>query len=131
MLRASVREAKARAGVVVMLGHDGLARFERGLVRVEDVVVEPPPEDEAAEDGGTEVGPGAGGDAVEVEEAPPSLSKALRKKPDQMAVITEDLIKLLDGIGNGYRHGRHPDPKHSRQIAMMLRKVADELELSA
>ena len=35
-------EAKARAGVMVMLGHDGLARFERGLVRAEDAVAEPP-----------------------------------------------------------------------------------------
>ena len=41
-------------------------------------------------------------------EAPPSLSKAARKKPEQMAVLTEDLIKLLDGIGAGYRRGRHP-----------------------
>lgn len=35
-------EVKARAGVMVLLGHDGLARFERGLVRAEDAVVEPP-----------------------------------------------------------------------------------------
>ncbi|QBX38441.1 chromosome partitioning protein ParB [Brevundimonas sp. S30B] len=31
-------EVKARAGVMVLPGHDGLARFERGLVRPEDVV---------------------------------------------------------------------------------------------
>lgn len=67
--------------------------------------------------------------SVRLMDPPPSLSKASRKKPEQMAVITEDLIKLLDGIGNGYRHGRHPDARHSKQIAMMLRKVADELEL--
>ncbi|MBB5746576.1 ParB/RepB/Spo0J family partition protein [Brevundimonas variabilis] len=35
-------DAKARAGVMVTLGHDGLARFERGLVRAEDVVADPP-----------------------------------------------------------------------------------------
>ena len=62
-------------------------------------------------------------------EAPPSLSKASRKKPEQMVVIVEDLIKLLDGIGNGYRHGRYPDAKHSAKIAQLLRTVADELEL--
>ena len=49
-------EARARAGVMVMLGHDGLARFERGLVRAEDAVAvaePPPPFDEAvAEDAG-------------------------------------------------------------------------------
>ncbi|MGH7028079.1 ParB/RepB/Spo0J family partition protein [Brevundimonas sp.] len=36
-------EAKARAGVMVMLGHDGLARFERGLVRAEDAAIALPP----------------------------------------------------------------------------------------
>lgn len=35
-------EAKARAGVMVLLGHDGLARFERGLVRAEDARADPP-----------------------------------------------------------------------------------------
>lgn len=62
-------------------------------------------------------------------DAPPSLSKAQRKKPEQMAVIVEDLIKMLDGIGNGYRHGRHPDNRTSAKVASVLRAVADELEL--
>ena len=65
--------------------------------------------------------------SVRLLEPPPSLSKASRKKPEQMAVITEDLIKLLDGIGNGYSHGRHPDQKSYKQIAMMLSNVAYEL----
>ena len=34
----ALAEARARAGLVVMLGHDGLARFERGLVRAEDAI---------------------------------------------------------------------------------------------
>ena len=67
--------------------------------------------------------------SVRLLEAPPSLSKASRRKPDQMAVVVEDLIKLLDGVGNGYRHGRHPDAKHAAKIAQVLRAVADELEL--
>lgn len=62
-------------------------------------------------------------------ETPPSLSKASRKRPEQLAVLTEDLIKLLDGIGAGYRRGRHPDAKHAQRIAQVLRAVADELEL--
>jgi len=41
-------EAKARAGVMVLLGYDGLARFERGLVRAEDAANEPPPWEEEA-----------------------------------------------------------------------------------
>ncbi len=67
--------------------------------------------------------------SVRLIDPPPSLSKASRKKPEELEVITEDLIKLLDGIGNGYRHARHPDQKHAHKIAEMLRAVADELEL--
>ena len=67
--------------------------------------------------------------SIRLLETPPSLSKASRKNPEQMAVIVEDLIKMLDGIGNGYRRGRHPDPKIAGKVASVLRAVADELEL--
>jgi CspA family cold shock protein len=62
-------------------------------------------------------------------EAPPSLSKAQRKSTEQMTVIVEDLIKTLDSIGNGYRRGRHPEPRAAAKLASVLRAVADELEL--
>ena len=45
------------------------------------------------------------------------------------AVICEDLIKMLDKMGNGYRHGRHSDSRTAGAVAKMLRAVADELEL--
>jgi CspA family cold shock protein len=67
--------------------------------------------------------------SVRLLEAPPSLSKASRKSAEQMAIILEDLIKMLDGIGNGYRRGRYPDPKVAGNTASVLRAVADELEL--
>ncbi len=67
--------------------------------------------------------------SVRLVEAPPSLSKALRKKPEEMVVITEDLIKLLESLGATYRRGRHPDSKHSAKVAQVLRSVADELDL--
>lgn len=67
--------------------------------------------------------------SLRILDAPPSLSKAQRKSPDTMAVIVEDLIKMLDQIGNGYRHHRHPDAKHAAKTAAVLRAVADELEL--
>ena len=67
--------------------------------------------------------------SVQLVELPPSLSKASRKKPEQLAVMFEDLIKVLDALGNGYRHGRHPDTKHAQKTAQVLRAVADELEL--
>lgn len=54
-------DARARAGVLVTLGHDGLARFERGLVRAEDVVADPPSPWEADGTGDDETtDPGAG-----------------------------------------------------------------------
>ena len=62
-------------------------------------------------------------------ETPPSLSKAHRKPPEQMTVIVEDLIKMLDGVGNAYRRGRHPDGRTGSKVATVLRAVADELEL--
>lgn len=67
--------------------------------------------------------------SLELIEQPVSLSKASRKKPEQMAMIVEDCIKMLDGIGNGYRRGRYPDSRTGAKIAQVLRAVADELEL--
>jgi len=61
-------------------------------------------------------------------EAPPSVAKATRKPADDMAVITEDLIKLLDGISNGLRRGRYPEKKHATKVAAVLRAVADDLD---
>ncbi len=70
---------------------------------------------------------------VRVLDAPASVSrnqsKAQRKKPEEMVPIVEDLIRVLDGVGETYRHGRHPDAKHARPTAKLLRALADELEL--
>jgi cold shock protein len=66
---------------------------------------------------------------VRVLDAPPSVSKAMRKKPADMVNIVEDLIRLLEGLERGYRGGRHPDPKAARPTAKLLRALADELEL--
>jgi CspA family cold shock protein len=70
---------------------------------------------------------------VRILEAPASVSRAQqharRKKPEEMVGIVEDLIRLLDGVGEGYRHGRHPDARTARPTAKLLRALADELEL--
>jgi len=58
----------------------------------------------------------------------PSLAKFKRKPADDMAVIVEDLVKVLDGIGSNLKRGRYPESAQSRKIAAMLRKVADELD---
>lgn len=66
--------------------------------------------------------------SVRVLEAPPSLVKMSRKPADDMAIIVEDLVKLLDSIGGGLKRGRYPDAVHGKKIAAMLRKVAEELD---
>lgn len=66
--------------------------------------------------------------SVRVLESPPSLAKMSRKPADDMAVIVEDLVKVLDGIGSNLKRGRYPESSHSRKIAAMLRKVADDLD---
>ena len=58
----------------------------------------------------------------------PSLAKAQRKPPDELAVIVEDLIKLLDGVSDALHRARHPDRAQSRKVATVLRAVADDLE---
>ena len=46
-----------------------------------------------------------------------------------MVPIVEDLIRVLDGVGEAYRHGRHPDSRTAKPVAKLLRALADELEL--
>ena len=67
--------------------------------------------------------------SVRVLDAPPSLAKMSRKPADDMAIIVEDLVKLLDGIGSNLKRGRYPDSAHGHKIAAMLRKVAEELDV--
>jgi CspA family cold shock protein len=64
--------------------------------------------------------------SVRVLEAPPSLVKLRRRPADDMAVIIEDLVKHLDGIGHDLKDGRYP--KNTRLTVAMLRKVADDLD---
>ena len=66
---------------------------------------------------------------VRLLDPPPSVSKALRKDPEDMVRIVEDLIRVLDRIQQGYRHGRHPEQRTANQTAALLRALADELEL--
>ncbi|MBF0671925.1 MAG: cold shock domain-containing protein [Salinibacterium sp.] len=66
--------------------------------------------------------------SVRVLEAPVSLTRMTRKPADDMAIIIEDLVKLLDGIGANLKRGRYPEKSHGAKIAAMLRKVADELD---
>ena len=58
--------------------------------------------------------------------------EAQRKKPEDMATIVEDLIRLLDDVGEAYRRGRHPDATRrqaDRQAAARARRRAGALGL--
>ncbi len=55
-------------------------------------------------------------------------ANARRKTPEEMATIVEDLVVLLDGVGESYRRGRHPEPRTAAPTAKLLRALADELE---
>ncbi|GAA5155316.1 cold-shock protein [Nocardioides marinquilinus] len=70
---------------------------------------------------------------VRVLDAPASVTRnqaqARRKRPDEMVPIVEDLIRVLDGVGETYRRGRHPERTSARPVAKLLRALADELEL--
>lgn len=61
-------------------------------------------------------------------EPTPSVTRARRPKPDAMAGMVEDLIRLLDDAQTGLRQGRYPDRTHSQKIATVLRAVAENFE---
>jgi cold shock protein len=66
--------------------------------------------------------------SARVVEQAPTLSRINRRNADDMAVIVEDLVKLLDGIGANLRRGRYPEQSHGKKVAAVLRRVADDLE---
>lgn len=71
---------------------------------------------------------GAQAMTVRILDAPPSLVKMSRKPADEMAVIVEDLIRLLDNIGGGLKRGKYPESANGKKIASLLRKLAEELD---
>ena len=70
---------------------------------------------------------------VRVIDAPASVARnqrnAQRKQPEAMVTIVEDLIKMLEGVEETYRRGRHPEPRAAKPTAQLLRALASELEL--
>ncbi|MHA3682888.1 cold-shock protein [Leucobacter sp. HY1910] len=51
-----------------------------------------------------------------------------RKSADEMAVIVEDLVKLLDGLGGRLKGGQYPERAQGRTVAALLRRVADDFD---
>jgi cold shock protein len=70
---------------------------------------------------------------VRILDAAPSVARnvraAQRRKPEELELITEDVIKLLEDIRDGYAHGRYPSRDLAKKVAPALRRLADEFEL--
>ena len=66
--------------------------------------------------------------SVKILDPVPSVAKAQRKPADDMAVIVEDLIKVLDKVGNDLRRGRYPEKAQGEKYASLLRAVAESFE---
>lgn len=66
---------------------------------------------------------------VQVHGPAASVVKATRPKPEDMAAIVEDVIKLLDSAGNGLRRGHYPAVRESQKLATVLRAIADNFDV--
>ena len=66
--------------------------------------------------------------SVHIVEAPVSLVEGTRTNNDDLAAMIEDTIKILDRVGNGLRHGRHPSGPEAERLGRVLRGIAAQLE---
>ncbi|NBX70955.1 MAG: cold shock domain-containing protein [Actinobacteria bacterium] len=67
--------------------------------------------------------------SVRILEEPPSIAKSGRKGAEDMAIVLEDVIKLLDSFANSLRRGRYPEDRQSQKAAAVLRAVADQIDV--
>ena len=58
----------------------------------------------------------------------PAQARAPRKPAEDLAVMVEDVIGLLDSLGNQLRRGRYPDKATATKTAIVLRGIADSIE---
>ena len=65
--------------------------------------------------------------SVRILDAP--ASRLGRKSADDMAIIVDDLLKLLDRTSGDLRRGRYPNDEHSKKIAALMRRVAEEFDV--
>jgi len=65
--------------------------------------------------------------SVHIIDAPPSLVENSRVNSDDLAAMIEDTIKMLDKVGNGLRHGRHPNAQEADRLGRVFRGIATAL----
>ena len=66
--------------------------------------------------------------SVHIIDTPVSLAENSRVNNDDLAAMIEDTIKILDRVGNGLRHGRHPSGLEAERLGRVLRGIASQLE---
>ena len=66
--------------------------------------------------------------SVRIVDTPVSLSENSRANSDDLAAMIEDTIKILDKVGNGLRHGRHPSGPDAERLGRVLRGIAGQLD---
>lgn len=67
--------------------------------------------------------------SVTIQDVPQSVVKAKRRPPVELAGMVDDLIKTLDGLTERLRDGHYPPDNASRQIAVLLRRISDDLDV--
>ena len=113
-------DAKGRAGVMVLLGHDGLARFERGLVRAEDIAKEPPPwaEEGRAEEGASDAA-GADGAGAEAGEGAGDADALGADAGDRLTPLSDRLVMDLTAHRTmGLRDAVQADPAAALSVVV-------------
>ena len=125
MPTGSVKFYDETRGFGFISGDDGQQVFLHATALPEGVV---PKQGAKVEYGVADGRKGPSALAVKLTEPLPSVVKAKRKAPAEMATIIEDLVKLLDSAGDELKRGKYPTGEGAVQVAKMLRFVADQLE---
>ncbi|WP_261625058.1 cold-shock protein [Nesterenkonia marinintestina] len=66
--------------------------------------------------------------SVRILDEGPSVVRARRKPPEEMASLVQDLVNMLESSAGELRRGRYPQSARSRQLAAVLRRVADDFD---
>jgi len=66
--------------------------------------------------------------SVRIIDEPASVVSNTRINADDLATIIEDTIKMLDKVGNGLRHGRHPSGPDAERLGRVLKGIAAQIE---
>lgn len=67
--------------------------------------------------------------SVRILDAPKSVVKAKRRKPEELAEIVQGAATQLDDLAERLGKGHYPDDDSAKRTATILRRIADELDV--